>query len=61
MAVAMENDNGNGNGNEWQVPTLYKQHEMKTLTIFDYFLLAIILFAISLSSLSLEVNLEAWS
>ena len=33
------NDNGNGNenGNYWQVQTLYKQHEMKTLTILDLF------------------------
>ena len=59
------NDSGNGNvndnENEWQVPTLYKQHEMKTLTILDFFLSAIILSAISLSSISLEVNLLAWS
>ena len=31
-----DNGNGNGNGNEWQVPTLYKQHQMKTLTILDF-------------------------
>ena len=42
------NGNGNINGNEWKVPTLYKQHEMKTLTILDFFLSSIILFSISL-------------
>ena len=49
------NGKGYGNDNECQVSTLYKQHEMKTLTILDFFLSAIILFAVSLSSLSLDL------
>ena len=60
VAVKMANEKGNGNVNECQVTTLYKQHEMKTLTILDLFLSAIILFAVSLISLSLEAILVAW-
>ena len=56
VAVKMANKKGNGNVNECQVKTLYKQHEMKTLTILDLFLSAIILFVISISSLSLEAS-----
>ena len=37
-----DKSNGNGNVNEWQVPTLYKQHEMKTTTVLYFFLLEII-------------------
>ena len=51
--------NVNGNVNEWQVPILYKQHELKTLTILDLFLLEIIVFTMSLRSLSLEASLVA--
>ena len=61
VAMVMANVNGNGNGNEWQVPTIYLKHEMKTLTILDFFLSAIVLFALSLISLSLEDSLVAWS
>ena len=58
-----DNENDNHNENGWQVQTLYKQHEMNTLTILDFFLSVIILFVISLSSLSLEASLVAssWS
>ena len=53
----MANVSGNVNGNEWQVPALYKQHVIKTLTILDVFPLEIILFGISLRYLSLEAIL----